>query len=287
MSKNDELIEKIVSQVLASRASRPQIKDDSCPTCKACGHCVSDRPHAVSQIAGAGAGRISSTIGVGKNIDTNIAAMIDHTILKPNASAAEIEQLCAEALEYGFYSVCINPTHVERCRILLSGSNVKVCSVIGFPLGASTTASKAFEARDAESIGAEEIDMVINIGALKDGALNFVYDDIASVVNATSKNVITKVILENAYLSIEEKIKACLLCKAAGADFVKTSTGFGPSGATVEDVALMRYVVGENLGVKAAGGIRDTAMALKMMEAGATRIGASASVKIVSGSNGR
>jgi deoxyribose-phosphate aldolase len=286
MSQNDELIEKIVKDVLAARNARPSIKDDSCKVCEGCGHCVSQRPGAVRQIAGAGAGRISSTIGVGNNIDSNIASMIDHTILKPNATSAEIEQLCGEALEYSFCSVCINPTHVARCRILLSGSKVKVCSVIGFPLGASTTASKAFEAKDAESMGAEEIDMVINIGALKDGEYNFVYDDIASVVNSTSQSVITKVILENAFLSTEEKIRGCLICKAAGADFVKTSTGFGPSGATVEDVALMRYVVGEGLGVKAAGGIRDTAMALKMMEAGATRIGASASVKIVSGSQG-
>jgi deoxyribose-phosphate aldolase len=157
--------------------------------------------------------------------------------------------------------------------------------VIGFPLGANMTAVKAYEAKSAEDLGADEIDMVINIGALKDGELSFVRDDIAAVVEATSKDVLTKVILENAYLTTEEKIKACLMCKDAGADFVKTSTGFGPSGATAEDVTLMRYAVGSELGVKAAGGIHDTAMALKMMQAGATRIGASASVKIVTGTS--
>jgi len=286
MSK-DELIERIVEQVLAGRtasAGAESKKDEDCSRCEGCGHCVSERPEAVAKIANAGAGRLTSTIGVGKNIDSNIAAMIDHTILKPNATASEIEQLCSEALEYGFCSVCINPTHIARCRSILAGSKVKVCTVIGFPLGANSTAVKAFEARNAEEMGAEEIDMVINIGALKDGELSFVHDDIAAVVNATSKGILTKVILENAYLSVEEKIRGCLICKEAGADFVKTSTGFGPSGATLEDVMLMRYVVGQELGVKAAGGIRDTAMAVKMLQAGATRIGASASIKIVTGS---
>jgi deoxyribose-phosphate aldolase len=242
-----------------------------------------ERPAAVKRIADAGAARIGATIGIDKSVEGGIAAMIDHTLLKANAAAREIEQLCSEAMEYGFYSVCINPTHVGRCRALLTGSKVKVCTVIGFPLGANTIATKTSEAKDAESIGADEIDMVINIGALKDNELGFVADDIASVVNATSRGIITKVILENAFLTAEEKIKGCLMAKSAGADFVKTSTGFGPSGATLEDVRLMKYVVGEALGVKAAGGIRDTAMALRMMEAGATRIGASASVKIVSG----
>ncbi len=284
MSKNDELIERVVEQVLAERGQSPKTKDEDCPKCGGCGHCVSERPAAVGKIAEAGAERITASIGVGKEIDTGIARMIDHTLLKPNATAREIEQLCGEALEYGFSTVCINPTHIARCRSILAGSKVKVCTVIGFPLGASSTASKAFEAADAEAMGAEEIDMVINIGALKDGELDFVRNDIASVVAATSKGIITKVILENAFLTTQEKIKGCLLCKAAGADFVKTSTGFGPSGATLEDVALMRHVVGSELGVKAAGGIRDTAMAQKMMQAGATRIGASASIKIVTGS---
>jgi deoxyribose-phosphate aldolase len=286
MSK-DELIERIVEQVLAARKEIPKAPDNKesndCRDC-GCGHCVSEKPQAVAKFARAGAGRLSSTIGVGKNIDTTIARMIDHTILRPNATAAEIEQLCGEALEYGFYSVCVNPTHIARCGSILKGSNVKICTVVGFPLGANSTAVKVCEARDAEEMGADEIDMVINIGALKDRELDFVFNDVSAVVKATSEKTITKVILENAYLSTEEKIRGCLLCRRAGADFVKTSTGFGPSGATLEDVVLMRHVVGQELGVKAAGGIRDTAMALKLLQAGATRIGASASVKIVGGS---
>jgi deoxyribose-phosphate aldolase len=283
MSNNDELIRKIVEQVLAKQGKPERADDPDHNNCTSCGHCVADRPVAVRQIAQAGASRVSAGIGVSRPEVS--PALIDHTLLKPNAVAREIEQLCGEALEYGFYSVCINPTHVARCKEILSGSRVKVCTVIGFPLGANMTAVKENEAKSAEELGADEIDMVINIGALKDDELSFVRDDIAAVVEATSKDVITKVILENAYLSTEEKIKACLMCKDAGADFVKTSTGFGPSGATVEDVTLMRYVVGSELGVKAAGGIRDTAMALKMMQAGATRIGASASVKIVTGTS--
>lgn len=216
---------------------------------------------------------------------SGLPAIIDHTHLRADATASQIDQLCAEALEFGFWAVCVNPIHIRRCRILLAGSKVKVCTVVGFPLGAETTAAKVFEAKDAESLGADEIDMVINVGALKDGEVGLVEDDIASVVSATSKNIITKVILENCYLTEEEKIKGCQLAKAAGADFVKTSTGFGPSGATVEDVALMRKTIGDSLGVKAAGRIRDLHMALKMIEAGATRIGMSSSVQIVTGSN--
>ncbi len=281
MSNNDELIKKIVEQVISDQQKKPGSEENDHASCQGCGHCIAKRQDAVKQIADAGASRLSAGIGVGKDIVT--PTLIDHTLLKPNATARELEQLCGEALEYGFYSVCINPTHIARCRDILAGSRVKVCTVIGFPLGANTSATKAFEAANAESLGAEEIDMVINVGALKDNQLSFVKDDIAAVVEATSKTVITKVILENAYLTAEEKIRGCLMAKAAAADFVKTSTGFGPSGATLEDVALMRRVVGEELGVKAAGGIRDTAMALKMMEAGATRIGASASIKIVTG----
>jgi len=217
---------------------------------------------------------------------SDLARMIDHTLLKSDATASQVEKLCAEALEFGFWAVCVNPIHIERCRILLAGSKVKVCSVVGFPLGAETTAAKVFEAKEAESLGADEIDMVINIGALKDGKWGTVEDDMASVVNVTSKNIITKVILENCYLTEKEKIKGCRLAMAAGADFVKTSTGFGPSGATLEDVALMRRTVGDELGVKAAGGIRDLHTALKMIEAGATRIGTSSSVQIITGSGG-
>jgi deoxyribose-phosphate aldolase len=283
MSNNEELIRRIVEQVLSKQETPARANDPEHAQCVTCGHCVSDRPAAVQQIAQAGASRVSAGIGISRPEVT--PTLIDHTLLKPNAVAREVEQLCGEALEYGFYSVCINPTHVARCKAILAGSRVKVCTVIGFPLGANMTAVKAYEAKSAEDLGADEIDMVINIGALKDGELSFVRDDIAAVVEATSKDVLTKVILENAYLTTEEKIKACLMCKDAGADFVKTSTGFGPSGATAEDVTLMRYAVGSELGVKAAGGIRDTAMALKMMQAGATRIGASASVKIVTGTS--
>lgn len=216
----------------------------------------------------------------------DLASVIDHTQLGPDATMAQIEKLCAEALEFGFWAVCVNSMYIRRCKQLLADSRVKVCAVAGFPLGGGSTASKVYEAKDAESLGADEIDMVINIGALKDCESGFVQDDIASVVDATSGNIVTKVILENCYLTEEEKIKGCQLAMAAGADFVKTSTGFGPSGAVVEDVVLMRKTVGEKMGVKAAGGIRDLHMALKMFEAGATRIGTSSSVQIMAGFNG-
>lgn len=217
---------------------------------------------------------------------SDVAGIIDHTRLSPDATVAQIKELCAEASRFGFWAVCVSPTHIGRCRDLLYGSPVKICTVVGFPLGAGSTVSKAFEAKNAELLGADEIDMAINIGALRDGAWRVVENDIASVVNATSENIITKVILENCYLTEEEKIKGCHLAMAAGADFVKTSTGFGPSGATIEDVALMRKTVGEESGVKAAGGIRDLQTALRMIEAGATRIGTSSSVQIVTGSGG-
>jgi deoxyribose-phosphate aldolase len=213
--------------------------------------------------------------------DLNITSMIDHTLLKANASVHDIKRLCDEAIQYKFYSVCVNPVYVTLCRELLDGTNIKICTVVGFPLGTNTSAAKAFEAKDAESNGADEIDMVIDIGAIKDRKLEHVKKDITSVVNATSKVLITKVILENAYLTLEEKILGCLLAMDAGADFVKTSTGFGPSGATIKDVALMRYVVGNKMGVKAAGSIRDRLTALKMIKAGANRIGTSSSVRII------
>ena len=216
----------------------------------------------------------------------DLAGIIDHTQLRPDATVAQIERLCAEALEFGFWAVCVNSMYIRRCKRLLADSPVKVCAVAGFPLGGGSRGSKAYEAKDAESLGADEIDMVINIGALRDGESGFVRDDIASVVDATSGNIVTKVILENCYLSEEEKIKGCRLAMEAGANFVKTSTGFGPSGAVVEDVALMRKTVGDKMGVKAAGGIRDLQTALRMIEAGATRIGTSSSVQIVAGLSG-
>ncbi|MFH0792793.1 MAG: deoxyribose-phosphate aldolase, partial [bacterium] len=211
-----------------------------------------------------------------------MAHVIDHTQLKPNAKQEEIEQLCAEALQHKFASVCINPAYVPLCSQLLAGSGVKVCTVIGFPLGSATTESKAFETRDAIRNGADEIDMVINIGQLRSGNYDYVYNDIRAVVVAAQGQTV-KVIIETAQLTDDEKIAACVLAKSAGSDFVKTSTGCGGGGATAKDVALMRRVVGPKMGIKAAGGIRDCESASEMLAAGATRIGASASVAIVKG----
>jgi deoxyribose-phosphate aldolase len=212
-----------------------------------------------------------------------VARLIDHTLLKPDATEEQVRKLCREARQYNFASVCVNPTHVALAARLLKGSQVKVCTVIGFPLGATTPTAKAIETRDALANGAEEIDMVINVGALKSGDDDLVRRDIQSVVEAARGHAIVKVILETALLSKEEKVKGCLLAKMAGADFVKTSTGFGPGGATVEDIALMRETVGPEMGVKASGGVRDLETAQAMVAAGATRIGASASVAIVTG----
>jgi deoxyribose-phosphate aldolase len=212
----------------------------------------------------------------------NIASMIDHTLLKPEATEAQIRQLCDEAIQYGFATVCVNPAYVKLCAQLLKGSPVRVCSVVGFPLGASLPEVKADEAQQALQDGATEVDMVISIGALKDKRLDLVTRDISAVVRvAHQAGALVKVIIEAALLTDEEKVTACQLAQQAGADFVKTSTGFGPGGATVGDVALMRRTVGPTMGVKAAGGIRTLADAQKMIEAGATRIGASASVKIM------
>ncbi|MGE5497383.1 MAG: deoxyribose-phosphate aldolase [Syntrophothermus sp.] len=216
--------------------------------------------------------------------DRALARMIDHTLLKPEATADEVTTLCNEARTYSFASVCINPSYVSLCSRLLKGTPVKVCTVIGFPLGATTTETKRFEAEQAIQNGAEEIDMVLNIGRLKQGDYEYVFHDINQVVLAAKKsNAVCKVILETALLTDEEKIKACLICKEAKADFVKTSTGFSKGGATAGDIALMRYVVGSAVGVKASGGIRTLEDAEAMIESGADRIGASASVKIVTG----
>ncbi|HEY8393055.1 MAG TPA: deoxyribose-phosphate aldolase [Capillibacterium sp.] len=211
----------------------------------------------------------------------DLAKLIDHTLLKPEATYSEIERLCFEAKEYGFASVCVNPSYVRLAARLLGGGPVKVCTVVGFPLGATTYQVKAAEAKEAVACGATELDMVINLGALKSGFYNLVYQEIKAVVEAAASQALTKVIIETCYLNSEEKIKACLLALYAGADFVKTSTGFGKAGATTEDVALMRQVVGGEMGVKAAGGIRDLATAEAMIKAGANRIGASAGVKIM------
>ncbi|ANB61679.1 deoxyribose-phosphate aldolase [Anoxybacteroides amylolyticum] len=214
---------------------------------------------------------------------TNIAKMIDHTLLKANTTKAQIVQLCEEAKEYGFASVCVNPTWVATAADLLKGTDVKVCTVIGFPLGANTPETKAFETKDAIEKGATEVDMVINIGALKDGDDALVERDIRAVVEAANGKALVKVIIETCLLSEEEKVRACRLAVQAGADYVKTSTGFSTGGATVEDIALMRKTVGPNIGVKASGGVRDLQGAEAMIEAGATRIGTSSGVAIVQG----
>lgn len=216
-------------------------------------------------------------------IDRKLAGMIDHTILKPEATSEQIRKLCREAADYGFYSVCVNPVHVSLAVECLKDSDVKVCTVVGFPLGACTTAVKAFETKDAISNGAHEIDMVINIGAMKDLNHALVEADIRGVVEAAAGKALVKVILENCLLDKDEIALACKLCKKAGANFVKTSTGFNRSGADVEDVRLMREAVGNEMGVKAAGGIRDKETARMMIEAGASRIGTSNSIQIVAG----
>jgi deoxyribose-phosphate aldolase len=214
----------------------------------------------------------------------NIAKMIDHTILKPNVTDADVIKVCDEAKEYGFFSVCVNPYFVPLVAKELKGTDVKVTSVIGFPLGANTTEMKAYEAKKAVEDGANEIDMVLNVSALKDQKYDFVKNDIAAVVDAIKGKAILKVILETCLLTKEEIVKASELSKEAGAQFVKTSTGFSTGGATAEDVALMKKTVGDALEVKASGGVRDYATAKAMVDAGATRIGASASVEIATNS---
>ncbi|MCK4396630.1 deoxyribose-phosphate aldolase [candidate division WOR-3 bacterium] len=210
-----------------------------------------------------------------------MASIIDHTLLKPDATESDIKRVCEEALTFGFASVCVNPFWTKLVSSLLRNSTVKTCTVIGFPLGANTPETKAFEARNAVINGAEEVDMVINIGAMKSGKFEDVKRDIEEVVKASGPLVKVKVILETGFLTDEEKIKGSVLAMEAGADFVKTSTGFGPGGATAHDVTLLRKAVGGRLGVKAAGGIRSYEKTVKMIKAGATRIGASASIEIV------
>jgi deoxyribose-phosphate aldolase len=223
----------------------------------------------------------------GGKVPSNVASLIDHTLLKADASRAEIEKLCSEAREFGFATVCINPTWVSFAARVLRGSSTGVCTVVGFPLGATTTDVKHYETRRVIADGASEVDMVINVGALKSGDLLVVERDIEGVVAACRDcRVLSKVIIEAALLTDEEKIAACSLAKAAGADYVKTSTGFGPGGATVADVELMRRVVGPEIGVKAAGGVRDYAQLQSMVTAGASRVGASAGVKIIQEAKG-
>ncbi|MDP4089386.1 MAG: deoxyribose-phosphate aldolase [Bacillota bacterium] len=216
----------------------------------------------------------------------DLAKYIDHTVLKPEATEDVVRKLCREAKEYGFASVCVNPCYTSLAAEELQGSGVKTCVVIGFPLGANTKEVKAFEARQAIEMGAQEVDMVINIGALKDRKYDVVKEDIKAVVEAAKGRALVKVIIETCLLTDEEKIKACELAKEADADFVKTSTGFSTGGANAHDVALMRKTVGEGVGVKASGGIRDYKTSVQMMEAGASRLGLSAGIAIIKEARG-
>ncbi|NKQ37660.1 MAG: deoxyribose-phosphate aldolase [Chloroflexi bacterium] len=275
----ETLVEEITREVLL-RLSQPAPANGNGCNCTG-GVCVRDCADKVDQVVQAGANRITSTLGALPQ-NGRIARMIDHTLLKADASDDQIAQLCYEARTYHFASVCVTPAKVKLAAQLLKGSDVAVCTVVGFPLGATPANVKAYETEQAIRDGATEIDMVINIGALKSQDYQTVLEDIGAVVRmAHAHDALVKVIIEAALLTDEEKVIASQLVKTAGADYVKTSTGFGPGGATVEDVALMRRVVGPSLGVKAAGGVGDYAKAQEMIAAGATRIGASAGIKIV------
>lgn len=275
----DAITRQVVTQMGGATAGHSHAPGEQC-NC-ADGRCVRDCGDRVKQVVANGAGRITSSLGYIPR-DLGIARYIDHTLLKPDASAAEIAQLCREARDYHFASVCVNSAYVPLCADLLKGSDVAVCTVVGFPLGASPAEVKAYEAQLAIQNGAREVDMVLNIGALKSRDIKALHHDIKTVVATThAHNVLCKVILETSKLTDEEKVIACQIAKMAGADFVKTSTGFGGGGATAADVALMRKVVGPDIGVKASGGVRNYQDAAAMVKAGATRIGASAGVAIV------
>ena len=275
------LVEIITEEVVA--AQRPSAFSAPCVCHAVRADCCPDRLRTVVE---AGATRLG--LHATGSATAGVSGMIDHTLLKPDATRDEIDQLCREAAEFQFATVCVNPTWVARAAANLRGTGVGICSVVGFPLGATTADAKQYEARRAIYDGATEIDMVINIGALKSGDLRTVERDIEAVVDPCRQcGVITKVIIEAALLTDEEKVTASTLSKAAGADFVKTSTGFGPGGATAADVALMRRVVGAEMGVKAAGGVRDLESLKAMVAAGASRVGASAGVKIVQESRGQ
>jgi deoxyribose-phosphate aldolase len=273
---------------LVHSALRHQPTGTSCCSDGTCsdGLCVIHNKEGVKNIVQTGASRVTAGMGIDAagGVETDLAGMIDHTLLKPDATKEEITKLCLEAKKFSFASVCINPSYVSLCAKLLRDTPVKVCTVIGFPLGATSTPTKAFEAEHAVRDGAKEVDMVINVGMLKSGEYEYVENDIFAVATTARRyGALTKVILETGLLTDEEKVKACVLAKRAGADFVKTSTGFAKGGATVGDIALMRKVVGTAMGVKASGGVRTREDALAMVASGADRIGASASVKIVSG----
>ncbi len=297
MSDVDRLVEIIAERVKERLSSQPtstaklaliprdrgECNDDSAPgeDCAGCGACVVRRPWSVRAMEGSGAMRIGAPAGIG-TVPGDLAKLIDHTMLKPEATRDEIVKLCEEARKHRFASVCVNTTWVPLCKSLLAGTDVMVCCVVGFPLGAMSPNAKAYEAREAVRQGAKEVDMVINIGALKSGDYETVFEDICKVVKSSVPAGV-KVILETSALDTEQKIIGCTLSKLAGAAFVKTSTGFGKGGATVEDVALMRKIVGGDVGVKASGGVRTAEDVLKMAQAGANRVGASASVAIVTG----
>lgn len=275
----EKLVEEITHQVLLRLNSAAPTQASGC-NCSD-GSCVQHCQEQVSRVVQAGASRLTASLGVQPSSD-DVARMIDHTLLKPDASHDQIAQLCYEARKLHFAAVCVNPVHVKLAAQLLKGSGVSVCTVVGFPLGANPTTVKAYEAQQAIRDGATEIDMVINIGALKSQDYQAVYEDIAAVVRTGhAGNALVKVIIETALLSDEEKVAACQLARTAGANFVKTSTGFGPGGATAADVALMRRVVGVEMGVKASGGVRNYQDVQAMVAAGATRIGASAGVRII------
>jgi deoxyribose-phosphate aldolase len=282
----EKLIEAVTREVLCRLGDQQacalrglEIDDAVCPGCD--GHCAESCPQKSRRVVAAGAARLGAGLGATR-IPADLARLIDHTLLKPEASETDVRRLCAEAREYGFASVCVNPTWVPLCAAELQGTSVKVCTVAGFPLGATATSAKVFEAEQSVKLGAREVDMVINVGALKSGHYAHVENEIRALAEACHRGgALLKVILECALLTDQEKVIACRLAQSAGADFVKTSTGFGPGGATAHDVELMRLVVGPEMGVKAAGGIRGYEDLQKMVAAGATRIGASASVKII------
>lgn len=276
----ERLVQIITEEVL--RAAGGLAPGGRCPCHGVHGECCPDRLRGVLDAGATRLGLQASGAPAG-----SVAGLIDHTLLKPEATQAEIETLCREARDHGFATVCLNPTWVPLAARLLRGSPVGVCTVVGFPLGATTADVKQYETRRVIFDGATEVDMVINIGALKSGDVRTVKLDIDAVTDVCrAAGVVSKVIIETALLTDEEKVTACTLAKAAGATFVKTSTGFARSGATPADVALMRRVVGDEMGVKAAGGVRDLSGAQAMVQAGATRLGASAGVKIVQEAKG-
>ena len=278
----DRIVREILQETLKTKQDSSCCKDGLCKD----NLCVVHNKAGVRNIVVTGASRVTSGAGIEEagGVEPDLAPMIDHTLLKPEATVTEVEKLCAEAKRFGFASVCVNGSFVPLCAQLLRGTTVKVCTVIGFPLGASSTAVKALETEHAIRDGATEVDMVINVGMLKSGKYEYGENDIFAVTSTARRHrVLSKVIIEAALLTDEEKVKACVIAKKAGADFVKTSTGFSKGGATVGDIGLMRWVVGTAMGVKAAGGVRTREEALAMVASGADRIGASASVKIVGG----